>query len=580
MRMAMKKEKSSIQQLLYLIWPARKYFLASACAMMTMIFVNTATPLFSQIFVDSILTNRHPEWHKPMLAIYFLAVLICLIAQMAKERFAQRLLLHYRVYTGVRFFWHVLRLPMSFFGQHYAADLVSRYRRAVNAGDELTWRLFQNLGLVVQVVLMVAFMVVYSPLLSLLCLFSIVCNVVAIQIVARLKRKACTRVEMSYTSLVSESMAIISNIEAIQAAGADDDFFKRWHGKYANALNSSVYLYNLDTRAGFVPDLLEFVTSLLALCVGASLVIEGDLTAGMLLAFQGFLVQFLSPIRQFTKMVQAFINAAPAAKRYEEVMEEECDVESEIDASNVENLCKLKGEVELCNVTFGYDREAEPLIRNFSLKVEAGRSVALVGGSGSGKSTIANMLTGLYRPWEGEVLFDGKPKRDINRYVFHDSIAVVNQDIILFDGTIDKNISMWDSTTTNQAVKEAAKMAEIHDVIASRPNGYNDMVTNGGSNFSGGQRQRIEIATALAKNPSVIILDEATSALDPLTEARVMENIRQRGITMIVVAHRLSTIRDCDEIIVLNRGVVEDRGTHDHLMKNTSGLYYKLMQMN
>lgn len=576
----MKKEKNSIQHLLHLIWPAKKYLLACTCALMTVIFVNTSTPLFSQIFVDSILTNKHPEWHKPMLLIYALTVLMCLVGQVAKACYSQRLLIHYRVYLGVRYFWHTLRLPMSFFGQHYAADLVSRYKRAVSAGDELTWRLFQNLGLVLQVVVMVIFMVVYSPLLSLLCLFSIICNVVAIQIVARLKRKACTRVEMSYTSLVSESMAIISNIEAIQAAGADDDFFKRWHGKYANALNSSVYLYNLDTRAGFVPDLLEFITSLLALCVGASLVIDGELTAGMLLAFQGFLNQFLSPIRQFTKLVQAFINAAPAAKRYDEVMEAECDVESEIDASDGEELEKLRGEVEICNVTFGYDKEAEPLIRNFSLKVEAGKSVALVGGSGSGKSTIANMVTGLYRPWEGEVLFDGKPKKDINRYVFHDSIAVVNQDIILFDGTIDKNISMWDNTTSNQAIKEAAKMAEIHDVIAARPNGYNDMVTNGGSNFSGGQRQRIEIATALAKNPSVIILDEATSALDPLTEANVMKNIREKGITMIIVAHRLSTIRDCDEIIVLNRGVVEDRGTHEHLMKNTSGLYYKLMQMN
>lgn len=298
------------------------------------------------------------------------------------------------------------------------------------------------------------------------------------------------------------------------------------------------------------------------------------------MAFQGFLVQFLRPVTLLTRTNQLLLSASTSAERLLEVMDHPTDVPSEIVLPEKGLIGKLKGRVQINNVTFGYDRNLPPLIENLSFTIEPGKSVALVGGSGSGKSTLANLVTGLYKPWSGEILYDGKKKDEINRYDFYNSMSVVNQDIVLFDGTVAENIKMWDDVTEDFAMVLAARSAQIHQDIAQRPDGYETVLTGGGSNFSGGQRQRIEIATALAKEPSIIVMDEATSALDPATEANVMDHIKELGITMVIVAHRLSTIRDCDEIIVLENGKITDRGTHDELMRRPQGLYYKMMQMN
>ena len=330
----------------------------------------------------------------------------------------------------------------------------------------------------------------------------------------------------------------------------------------------------------FLPQFLQQATTIISLCLGAFFIIRGEMTVGLLLAFQGFLNQFLIPISSLTRTNQLIMTASSAASRVLEVMDTPTDVSDGIELVPEDELSKLKGEIELRNVTFGYDRELPPLIENLSLHIAPGRSVAFVGGSGSGKSTLANLITGLYQPWSGEVLYDGKKKDEINRYSFYNSLSVVNQDIVLFDGTVADNIKMWDDVTEDFAMVLAARAAQIHSEIASRPEGYGSPVTGGGSNFSGGQRQRIEIATAIAKEPTIMVMDEATSALDPVTEMKVMESIREQGITTVIVAHRLSTIRDCDEILVIDHGRIADRGTHEELMQHTDGLYYKLMQMN
>jgi ABC-type bacteriocin/lantibiotic exporter with double-glycine peptidase domain len=200
----------------------------------------------------------------------------------------------------------------------------------------------------------------------------------------------------------------------------------------------------------------------------------------------------------------------------------------------------------------------------------------LVGGSGSGKSTIAKLLSGLYQPWEGEIRYDGKLISEIPRSIFTASVSVVDQDVVLFEDAIQNNIKMWDNTIENFEMILAARDAGVHEDILSKKGGYQHQLKEGGRDLSGGQRQRIEIARVLAGDPSVIIMDEATSALDAKTEYEVSEAIKARGITCIIVAHRLSTIRDCDEIIVLDKGNVIERGTHDELLKN-DGYYKKLV---
>jgi len=282
--------------------------------------------------------------------------------------------------------------------------------------------------------------------------------------------------------------------------------------------------------------------------------------------FQGFLGSFMSPAMTLVSAGQTIQEMRTQMERVEDVMEYPEDKNTADNPDAETKLEKLSGTIELKNVTFGYSRLAEPLIKDFSLSMKTGDRIALVGASGCGKSTISKLVSGMYEPWSGEILFDGKPRSAYPRDVMVGSLAVVDQDIILFEDTIENNIKMWDDTIMDFEVILAARDAQIHDDIVQMPGGYRHKLTSGGRNLSGGQRQRLEIARVLAQDPTIIILDEATSALDAKTEYEVVNAIRDRGITCIVIAHRLSTVRDCDEIIVLDKGKVVERGTHDELM--------------
>jgi len=374
------------------------------------------------------------------------------------------------------------------------------------------------------------------------------------------------------------TMTGIRNMETIKSMGGERLFYSKWEQTYVNALNARVRTTTGTMSIGSLPLLVLNLCNALILCLGAWYILQGELTPGMLLASQALATSITFPINSVVGSTQEIYRSHAAMERLEEV-EEAAQGQSLTlpDTEALPDRPKLRGEVELRNVTFGYDRNNPPILKNFSLKVNPGERVAFVGFSGCGKSTIAKLISGLYQPWEGEVLLDGIPVQELNRAVKNNSLSVVNQDITLFEGTIADNIKMWDESIEDFSMVMAAHDAQIHEDIAGRPGAYLSLLSENGKNFSGGQRQRIEIATALAKDPSILIMDEGTSALDPKTEQRVMEHIGGLGITLILIAHRLSTIRDCDRIFVMEHGHLLQQGTHEELMQE-DGLYRELLK--
>ena len=339
----------------------------------------------------------------------------------------------------------------------------------------------------------------------------------------------------------------------------------------------NVRYQKVNQMLGVIPSVLSSAANIVILCLGVWLVMKGEFTIGMIMAFQGYLTAFLTPAQTIITAGQTLQEMRTRMERVEDVMEyPEAVAAEDAPVSETAEYDKLSGTLSMRNVTFGYSRLAEPLIENFNLELKAGQRVAFVGASGCGKSTLSKLISGLYEPWSGEILFDGKPIREIDRSIFTGSVAVVDQDIILFGDTIANNIKMWDNSIEDFEMIMAARDADIHEVIMQREGGYQYKITEGGKDFSGGQRQRMEIARVLAQDPTMIIMDEATSALDARTEFEVVNSIKDRGITCIVIAHRLSTIRDCDEIIVMERGKVVERGTHEELMAR-NGLYTSLV---
>ena len=364
-------------------------------------------------------------------------------------------------------------------------------------------------------------------------------------------------------------------IETIKASGAENGYFEKWAGYQASVNTQKVKFSRLNQYLGLIPSFVSELSGTAVLIIGVWLTMQGKFTVGMIMAFQGFLESFLAPAEQLISAGQTLQEMRTEMERVEDVMEYPADVEFPEGQEDVE-YDKLTGLLEMKNVTFGYSRLAAPLIENFNLTLKPGSRVAFVGPSGCGKSTLSKLISGLYKPWSGEILFDGKPISAIDRSVFTGSLAVVDQDIILFEDTIANNIKMWDSSIEDFEMIMAARDAKLHEDIMQREGGYQYKITEGGKDFSGGQRQRMEIARVLAQDPTIIIMDEATSALDAKTEYEVVNSIKERGITCIVVAHRLSTVRDCDEIIVMDNGKVVERGTHEQLYA-LGGAYTKLV---
>ena len=531
-------------------------------------------PAFSQVYSDDILTGINAQWLTGFLILFGIIIFYQLAAQILHICKIMKVTGKIAVTSNASFLWHVLRMPMEFFSQRTAGDLSRRQ----GENDQVASILVSQLAPVaIQAVLLIFYLVVMLGLsvsLTIIGLATVALNLLVARYVSgRL-------LENSRVQLRDEGKAAavlvsgIDMIESIKASGAENGYFERWSGYQARANASKVATAGINEFLSPLPGLLQQVSNVIVLSMGAVLIIKGHMSAGIFLAFQSLMMSFLNPVNQLLGAGQSIRQMRSFMERISDVMKYPCQPGlEEMQEQLLTDARKLSGEIDIAHVTFGYSRLAEPLIRDFSLHVRPGGRIALVGSSGSGKSTIAKLVSGLYEPWEGTITYDGSERKDIPRPVFTGSLSVVDQDVVLFADTIENNIKMWDSSISNADMIRAAKDAGIHDDILQRKGGYASVLEEGGSDLSGGQRQRMEIARVLAGNPSVIIMDEATSALDAKTEFEVSEAIRARGITCIIIAHRLSTIRDCDEILVLNNKGVAERGTHKELME--AGGYYK-----
>ena len=539
--------------------------------------IGIINPAFSRIFLDRLLTGVNPEWFMPFIMALALIGIIQLVVSWISAVYSLKINGKMDAVGNTTFMWKVLRMPMEFFSQRMAGDICQRQSSNSNIAKTLVSTFAPLLLNTIMMIFYLVVMLRYSLVLTLIGLISIVVNFFVSRIISA-KRVNITRVQMRDAGkLAGTTVAGIEMIETIKAAGAENGFFEKWAGYQASVNTAQVKYARLNQYLGLIPSAVSGITNIAVLMLGVYLVIQGEFTIGMVMAFQGFLSSFQAPAMTLISAGQTMQEMRTEMERIEDVMKYPTDVEyAEDEKDDGREYSKLSGNIELKNITFGYSKLAKPLISDFNLTLKPGQRIALVGGSGSGKSTIAKLISGLYKPWSGEILFDGKPMSEIDREVFTGSLAVVDQDIILFEDTIANNIKMWDKSIEDFEMIMAARDAQIHEEIMQRENGYQYKITEGGKDFSGGQRQRLEIARVLAQDPTIVILDEATSALDAKTEYEVVKAIKDRGITCIVVAHRLSTIRDCDEIIVLDYGEVKERGTHEELMKQ-GGLYTKLV---
>ena len=537
--------------------------------------IGIISPAFSRIFMDRLLTRESPEWFYPfMIALSVMSALKLLISAL-EAYYSNRINAKLATVGSTSFLWKVLHLPMDFFSQRLAGDIQGRQGSNAGIANSVV-NTFAPLAL--NAIMMVFYLVVmirYSWILTLVGVSSLVINAFMARIISK-KRINITRIQMRDAGkLAGATIAGVEMIETIKASGAENGFFERWAGYQASVNSAKVRFAKMNQYLGMIPAAVSTVTGIAVLTLGIWFAMEGSFTVGMIMAFQGMLSSFSAPASTFISAGQTMQEMRTQMERIDDVMlyrEDEC-YKSEGKEGDLE---KLMGNIELKNVTFGYSRLSEPIIKNFSLMVRTGERIALVGSSGCGKSTISKLVSGLYQPWSGEILYDGKPLSEVDRNVFTGSIAVVDQEITLFEDSISDNIKMWDTSIEDFEMILAARDAQIHEEIMRRDGGFNYKIAEGGKNFSGGQRQRLEIARVLAKDPTVVILDEATSALDAKTEFDVVNAVKERGITCIVVAHRLSTVRDCDQIIVLENGVAVERGTHEELYAK-GGLYTRLI---
>lgn len=544
-----------------------------------------AIPAFSQVFIDEILVRGRTEWIRPLLALMVATAVAVGVLRTLQFRVLRRMRLALSARLSSQFFWHLLHLPVSFYAQRYAGEISSRSRLNNRLAGVLSGQLAQTVIDVVMMGFYAAVMAMYDRTLTLVAVASALLNFMALRWLSRRRTETNMRLLQEDGKVAGASIAALQSMETIKASGLEASFFQRWAGHYTQAANARQEMELANQVLGVLPMLLGAFTNLLVLILGGSYVISGTLSIGALIAFQILAASFLRPVGNLVRLGQVLQDLRGDLLRVEDVLSHGLDPDlaarkaspsNGADPSAATEQPRLQGQLELRRLTFGYDRNAPPLIEALDLVLRPGRRVALVGGSGSGKSTIARLVCGLYLPWSGEILLDGRPRQEIPRALRSHAMAMVDQDVLLFAGTVRQNLTLWDESIPERLLLRACQDAGILERVRALPGGLDSELDEGGGNLSGGERQRLEIARALVLEPSILVLDEATSALDTESERRIVEHIALRGCSCLIVAHRLSTIRDCDEILVLDRGQVIERGTHEELWER-AGAYRELL---
>ena len=530
-------------------------------------------PVFSGFFMDHLLTGENRDLLLPFIALLSLLGLAQIVTYWIQAVYSLKINGKMAIVGSSTYMWKVLRMPMAFFSQRMAGDILQRQGTNASIASVLVNTLTPLLLNTIMMVFYLVVMLRYSVMLTMVGIVTIVLNLLVSRLISA-KRVNITRVQMRDAGkLAAATVSGIQMVETIKSSGAENGYFQKWAGYQASVNAQNVKYIRLNQYLGSIPTLLSTLANASVMVLGVWLTMRGQFSVGMVMAFQGFLSSFMAPAMTLISAGQTIQEMRTEMERVEDVMQYPTDPHfKDLPLEEGADYSKLSGRIELRNVSFGYSPLGKPLIRDFSMSMQPGSRVAFVGTSGCGKSTLSKLISGLYQPWSGEILFDGKPISEIDRSVFTGSVAVVDQDITLFEDTIANNIKMWDDSIEDFEMILAARDAQIYDDIMAREGGFYGKLTEGGKDLSGGQRQRLEIARVLAQDPSVIIMDEATSALDAKTEYELVKAVKDRGITCIVIAHRLSTIRDCDEIIVLDKGMVVERGTHEELYAR--GGYY------
>lgn len=542
-------------------------------------------PTFSRFFVDNILVKDERNLIRPLVTLMAITAIVNMVLSIVRKNALIRFQIKIGMLSSSKFVMRLLKMPAQFFTQRLAGELCNRIVSCDNISTLISNQLITIVVNLISTIFFLVLMFTYDIPLSIITVSLTIVTVVIFAITSERIRNKSFKIQMESGKLSGLTMSGISMVESIKASGSENDFFMQWSGQQAKVIQESQRMAITDTGNSIAPGVISSVQSILILTIGAMRVMDGHLTIGMLLAFQTLLSNFASPINSFMGLGKALLSANADMQRIDDVMDypvpkifkDQVEEREDEDSGEYKPIKKLEGYVSLKDIVFGYSPLSAPLLNGFNLDLTPGKRVALVGATGSGKSTIGRLVSTLYSPWSGEILFDGIPLNQIDKNVFAASISVVDQTIFLFEGSVKENLTMFNSTIPEEVYIQAAKDACIHEVIASRPEGYYSKVEEGGRNFSGGQRQRLEIARALTTNPRILIMDEATSSLDAITEQTVAQNIRRRGCTSIIIAHRLSTIRDCDEIIVLDNGNVVQRGTHEELIA-VDGNYKELVK--
>jgi len=568
------------------------YMILAYCAIAAMLLVvpGLAIPGFAKVFLDSIIIEGRTSWFRPLLLAMVCAIVVQLMLKIVQAFYLRRLKLSLMTRMSSLFLWHMLRLPVSFYTQRHAGEISNRSTLNEDTANVLSGPLVSNSIDAITMIVYGAVCLNFDAALTCVGLGIATINFLTLRWIAGYNVEANMRSAQEEGKTFGASIAALQSMETLKSGGQESAFFARWSAYYTKAANAGQDLERVSINLGVLPQFLASLTTVVILGLGGLRVLQGEFTLGTLVAYQGLMTSFLTPVGGLLLLGSSFQRLRSNIMRLDDVlenptveMEPKVDDESSRASNQVSNHqshagpTRLAGKMEVRSLTFGYSPLDPPRIQDISFTLQPGQRLALVGSSGSGKSTIARVAVGLYKAWQGGIYFDGRPADQIPSQLLRHSVGFVDQDILLFEGSVRDNLTLWDKSIPHHMLMQACYDAAILDDILALPAGFDSMLPEGGATLSGGQRQRLEIARSLARNPSLLILDEATSALDAETEYRVQENIRRRGCSCLLVAHRLSTIRQCDEIIVVQDGAIAQRGTHNG-MRHIDGPYRRLIQ--